>query len=197
MLLSPLILSAAGISPWRVPGPMMLTPGGLGLALTFSTNANLTAAVQYTYDDPSQPARQVTINRAATVATVTDPGHNLNVGDNVQIESDPSGTFGPALPTGGPFGAAGQSMSVGYDVASVVDQNTYTLTVPNAGSVGPVVCALQSFRVFAHPTMGDQSGTPPARIDGGFDRQIGAYRLKVSAYTAGTATLVGQQGKGY
>lgn len=196
MLLSPLQLAAAGISAWRVPGPMMLSPGGLGLALTFSTNANLTAAVQYTYDDPTQTARQVTINRAGTVATVTDPGHNLNVGDNVQIESDPSGTFGPVLPTGGPFGA-GPSAPVGWDVASVVDQNTYTLTVPNAGSVGPVVCALQSFRVFTHPTMGNQSGTPPARIDGGFNWQIGAYRLKVSAYTAGTATLTGQQGKGY
>lgn len=193
MFLTPIQLSAGGSSAWRVPGPMMLSPGGLGLALTFTSNANLTASVQYTYDDPTQTPRQVTINRAGTVATITDPGHNLNVNDNVLISQDASGTFGPAPVQ--PGGAVPQP--TGYDIATVVDQNNYTIAVPNAGSVGPVTALLQSFRVFTHPTMGAQSGTPPARIDGGFNWQIGAYRLKVSAYTAGTATLVGQQGKGY
>lgn len=193
MHLSPVTLSAAGDSGWIAPGPMLLTPSGLGLALTFTSNANLTASVQYTYDDPIQDLRPVTINRAATVATITDPGHGLNVGDNVQISQDPSGTFGPVpTPQGGPV-----QLPSSYDIASIVDQNNYTVTVANAGSVGPVVAFLQSFRVFTHPTMGNQAGTPPARIDGGFNWQIGAYRLKVSAYTAGSATLSGQQGKGY
>lgn len=189
MHLSPVTLSAAGVSAWVVPGPLLLTPGGLGLALTFSSNANLTGSVQYTYDDPMQSLRQVTINRAGTVATITDPGHNLNVGDNIQVSQDATGTFGP------PAGTAQQPTS--YDVATIVDQNNYTVAVPNAGSLGPVTAMIQSYRIFAHPTMGNQVGNPPARIDGGFSWQIGAYRLKVSAYTAGTATLTGQQGKGY
>ena len=193
MRLSPVVLFAAGDSGWIAPGPLLLTPAGLGLALTFSSNANLTASVQYTYDDPMQDLRQVTINRAGTVATITDPGHNLNVADNVQISQDPSGTFGPAqTPAGGPV-----VLPSSYDIATIVDQNNYTITVPNSGSLGPVTAMLQSFRVFVHPTMGNQAGNPPARIDGGFNWQIGAYRLKVSAYTAGTATLTGQQGKGY
>lgn len=188
MHLSPVQLSAAGDSVWIAPGPLMLTPGGLGLALTFSSNANLTASAQYTYDDPTQTPRQVTINRAAAVATITDVAHNLNVGDSVLISQEATGTFGPAAPNAVPSS---------YDVVTIVDQNNYTITVPNAGSVGPVTAMLQSFRVFIHPTLGNQVGTPPARIDGGFSWQIGAYRLKVTAYTAGTATLSGQQGKGY
>ena len=192
MRLSPVILSAAGDSGWIVPGPLLLTPAGLGLALTFSSNANLTAAVQYTYDDTAQDLRQVTITRVGTVATVNDPAHNLNVNDNVQISQDSSGTFGPVqTPAGGPVVPPSS-----YDIATIVDQNNYTITVPNSGSLGPVTALLQSFRVFTHPTLGNQTGNPPARIDGGFNWQIGAYRMKVSAYTAGTATLSGQQGKG-
>lgn len=193
MHLSPVTLSANGDSAWIAPGPMLLTPAGVGLALTFTTNANLTASVQYTYDDPTQDLRKVTITRVGTVATVNDPGHGLNVADNVQISQDPSGTFGPIpTPPGGPI-----QLPSSYDIATIVDQNNYTITVPNAGSLGPVSAMLQSFCVFTHPTMGNQAGTPPARIDGGFNWQIGAYRLKVSNYTAGSAKLSGQQGKGY
>lgn len=192
MHLSPQTLSAVGDSLWMIPGPMLLTPG-LGLGLTFSFNANMTVSVQYTYDDPQQNPRQVTINRAGTVATITDNGHNLNVGDSVLISQDSSGTFGsPPVQPGSAVLPA-----ISYDIATVVDANNYTITVPNSGSVGPVTAALQSFRVFTHPTLQNISGNPPAKVDGNFAFQIAAFRLKCTVYAAGTATLTAQQGKGY
>lgn len=192
MHLSSQTLAAVADSPWMIPNPYLLTPG-LGLGLTFSASANMTVSVQYTYDDPMQNLRPVTITRVAAVATINDPGHNLNVGDNVQVSQDPSGTFGPVpTPAGGPV-----VQPTSYDVASVVDANNYTVAVPNAGSLGPVAAFLQSFRIFTHPVLQNISGTPPAKTDSNFNFQIGAFRLKCTVWAAGTATLTAQQGKGY
>jgi len=177
MKLPDLTLSANANSRWFPPNPLLVNPASLGIALTFSFNANLTASVQYTYDDPMQDPRAMTYARAGTVLTVTDPGHNLNVGDNIQISQD-------------------TNFNGGWDVVTVVDANTYTVTVPNAGPANGNA-QLQSFRVFKHATMGNIGGAPPQRIDGNFNWQIGAYRLQVTNYVAGSATLTGQQGKGY
>jgi hypothetical protein len=178
MLLKSVTLSAAGDSAWIPTNPWLVHPGSVGLGLTFSSNANLTASAQYTYDDPMQNARPVTYARAGTVLTITDNGHNLNVSDSVVVSSDSNSNFNGER-----------------DVASIVDQNNYTVTVPNSGATNGSAY-LQSFRVFKHPTLGNQSGTPPTRIDGGLSYQVGAIRLQVSAYTAGSATLTAQQGKG-
>jgi hypothetical protein len=181
-------LGAAGSSPWIIPGPMMETPG-LGLALTFSFNANLTATVQHTLDDPEQNPRAVTLARAATVLTITDNGHNLNVGDNILLlnpNNDPNNIW-----DGG-----GPGIGTSYDIVGITDANNYTVTVANAGSVAGTGF-VRSFRVFNHSTLNAITGSPPARTDGNYAFQIGATRLKVSGYTAGTATLTVQQGKGY
>lgn len=190
MHLTPVTLGAAGDSQWIPLNPLLVDPESVGLGLTFSYDANLTASVQYTYDDPTQSTRTVTITRVGAVATVNDPGHNLNANDSITVYSDPTGTFGPIQ-------ATPQTPPVNWDIAAITDANNYTVAVPNAGSLGPDICQIQSFRVFTHPTMGNQVGIPPARIDGGFQWQVGAYRLKVSGYTAGKATLSGQAGKGY
>src|SRR5580765_2284827 len=86
MHLLPQTLSAAGDSPWMIPNPLLKSTN-IGLALTFTSNANLTANVQYTYDDPMQNPRPVTLARATTVLTVTDVGHGLNVGDAVSLSN--------------------------------------------------------------------------------------------------------------
>ena len=197
MQLPSLTLSGNGSSRWIPIGPWLLDPASVGLGLTFSVDANLTASAQYTYDDTTQSPRVVSITRVGATATITDNNHGLNTNDNVQVTSDATGTFGPAPFVPGPSGSPPQSASqpVGYDI-TVVDHNTYTITVPNSGSLGPVNCSLQSFRVFKHPTLGNQAGAPPAKIDGGLNWQLAAYRLNVSAWVAGSATLVGQQGRG-
>jgi hypothetical protein len=185
--LQPQTLAAAGSSPWIIPGPMMVSPG-LGLALTFSFNANMTVSVQHTLDDPEQNPRAVTLARAGTVLTITDAGHNLIVGDNILL-SNP-------LKDANNIWDGGAAGGTPYDIASIVDANNYTVTVANAGSAAGTG-SVQSFRVFNHSVLAAVTGNPPARSDGNYAFQIGAARLKCTAYTAGTATLTVQQGKGY
>lgn len=188
-------LSAAGDSPWIIPHPLPIATQ-IGLALTFSSNANLTANVQYTYDDPLQNPRAVTLARAAGVLTITDNGHNLNIGDAVQLSnpnSDPNNIWG-ADTSGTPNPVKGWGTA--YDIASVVDQNNYTVAVANAGSVAGGG-AIRSFRLFTHPTLHAISGLPPGRIDGSLAWPVGAIRLNVTGYAAGSATLSVTQAKGY
>lgn len=189
MHLSSQTLSAQVSSPWIIPGPMMESPG-LGLGLTFSFNANLTVTVQHTFDDPQQNARAVTLARAAGVLTVTDNNHNLNAGDNILLSNplkDPNNIWDGGFPVG-----------TSYDIATIVDANNYTVVVANAGSAAGTGF-VQSFRVFNNDDarLVGVTGNPPTRVDGNYAFQIGACRLKCTAYTAGTATLTAQQGKGY
>lgn len=175
MHLSPQTLAAQASSPWIVPNAL-LRAAGLGLALTFDVAANMTISVQHTMDDPNQNPRLVAVARAGTVATITDNGHGLAVGDNVIMSQD--GTFNGS-----------------FDVATVVDANNYTVTVLNSGALNATPI-LQSFRVFNHATLNGVTGVPPARADGNYAYPIAAVRLKCTAYTAGKATLTVQQGLG-
>lgn len=187
-------LSAAGNSPWMIPHPLAIATA-IGLALTFSTDANLTANVQYTYDDPQQNPRAVTLARAAGVLTITDAGHLLSAGDSVYLSNpnnDVNNIWG-ADTSGSPNPSKGVGTS--YDVATVVDQNNYTVVVANAGSVAGTGF-VRTYRLFTHATLKAITGAPPARIDGAIT-SIGAFRLNLSAFAAGKATLTAQQAKGY
>lgn len=176
------VAGATGNSRWLPVNPWLYSPI-IGLALWFSEDANLTAGVQYTYDDPMQTPRKATYTRAAGVLTITDNGHNLNAGDNVRLSQDSNGNFNSVQSDGG------------SDIVATATPNTYTIAVPNAGAVAGTIF-LQSFRVFKHPTMGNQVGGPPARIDGQLNWGVGAYRLNVSVWASGGAGVSGQQGKG-
>ena len=187
MHMTPQSLSAAGNSPWMIPKPLPLSTD-IGLALTFSSDANLTANVQYTYSDPMQNVTPVTLTRVGTSLTVNDPGPKLNVGDSIALSnpnSDPNNIWDG--------GAAG---GTNYDIASITDQNNYVVTVANAGSAAGGG-AVRRFRIFLHATLHAISGSPPARIDGSFDWPIGAFRLNVIGYTAGSVTLSAQTAEGY
>lgn len=180
MHLSPQTLSANGSSPWIIVGPLQRS-FGLGLFLTFSEDANLTATVQHTGDDPMQNQRAVTLSRTTTTLTITDTSHKLITGDNIFL--DASGDVTNTWPGS-------------YDV-TVVDANTYTVTVANSGaatSTGKV----RSFRVFNFDdaSLVGVTGTPPTRVDGHYDYPIAATRLHVASYSAGSATLTVQQGSG-
>lgn len=192
-------IGAAGSTPWIIPNPLLHSPT-MSVALTFSSDAHLTCTVEHTFDDPTATPRAVSISRSGTSATVTDNGHQLNTGDNVLIWSDPSGTFGPAPLIGDPLQALPLSaqVPVSYKVQSITDQNNYVITVPNSGSLGPVICTLQSFRVFPADAANlvGVTGTPPARVDGNYAVSVGAVRLTITSYTAGKATLSVNTGLG-
>ena len=120
--------------------------------------------------------------------TITDPGHKLNAGDVVSLSnlnSDPNDIWDAGTPGG-----------TNYDIATIVDANNYTVTVPNAGSVGPAGGFVRSFRLMLHPTLKAIAGAPPMRVDGYLGYPVGAIRLNVTNYVAGKAELVVNQGKG-
>jgi hypothetical protein len=186
MHLNPQTLAAAGNSPWIIPSPSPLATD-IGLAVTFSSNANLTANVQYTYDDPMQTPRAVALTRVGANLTINDPGHNLNVGDSVML-SNPTANANNIWGAG----AAGTS----YDVVSITDQNNYVITVANSGAAA-AAGAVRSFRLFLHATLRALAGNPPTRTDGSLDWPVGAIRLNVTGYVAGTVTLTAQIAKGH
>lgn len=188
MLLPPQNLSANGYTPWIIPNPSLLTTT-LALMLSFSNDANLTADVQYTYDDPLQNPRAVTMARVATVLTIHDIAHGLIVGDAVSVSND-------AKVAANIWDTTGAAGGTNYDVATVVDADHYTITVPNAGAAA-AAGFVRSYRLFLHNTLHGVAGTPPTRVDGPLYWAIGAVRMKVSSWSAGTATLAVQQGKGY
>jgi hypothetical protein len=73
-----------------------------------------------------------------------------------------------------------------------------TLTVAAVGAfVANDTGTARTYRLFEHPTLQGITGSPPARIDGFFNYPNAAFRLKVTGYTAGSATLTAQQPHGY
>lgn len=185
MRLTPQTLSAVGDSPWMIPGPMLLS-AAVALALSFTSNANLTAEVQYTYDDPAQTPLAVTFTRSGTTLTVNYPAHGLNAGDTVDLSS--------AAGIGGITST--NNTQTNLDVAAITDQNNFTVAVANAGITADTGFA-RIYKLFLHPTLQGLSGTPPTKTDGFFNEPVAAFRLKLTSWTAGSATLTAQQTKGY
>jgi hypothetical protein len=82
---------------------------------------------------------------------------------------------------------AAAPFNTGYSVASVTDANTFTITVANSGltAVAKSASQLWTARVTEHNTL---SGlTVPA--DGNYAFPPIAFRLNISSYTSGSATL--------
>lgn len=168
-------LGAAGNAPWITVNSLQAA-FAVGLAVTISSGGVLTYTVQHTFDD-TIAFRNVTIARAGTVATVTDVAHGLSVGDSITVQ-----------------GAGDANLNGTYDVASVVDANSYTYTVVNTGATASVPgTQLISLRVFSHATL--QALT--TRADGNYRFPPTACRLRITSYTSGVATLAVIQGMGH
>lgn len=173
----PVLLSrgSLGNSPWCMDNYLQRSYK-IGMGAMITSGAVLTFGVQHSFDDPVSNRRPVSISRTTTVATVTDVDHRLSVGDSVIVD-----------------GSGDPNLDGTYDVASVVDANTYTYTVANTGAAaGSVNTYLASLRVFNHSTMTGLS----ARTDGNYEFPVRAIRLRVSAYTSGKVDLEILQGLG-
>lgn len=180
-------LSAVGYTP-----PVLLdwyqVPPVIGLAVTLSSGADLTANVYYSLDDLSSAAQRVVagISRSGTTITVvgdlgltgnaTDSGdggtHGLSVGDFVQIVNDPT-------------------LNGSYEVASVVSATSYTLTSPVSGTYSAPNPVLVSARLFEVTGLSALA----ARTAASLAVPATAVWLNVSAYTSGVATLAVTQGE--
>jgi len=160
-------MSAAGSSSWVTINQLQVS-FGIGIGVSLTSGANLTYTVQHTFDPPDSH-RTVSLSRTLTAVTVTDTAHGLSVGDSVII-------------TGSGF-AGGDGT---YDVASVVDANTYTYTSGTSGSAtGSDNTFVTSFRVFPHATLAALT----SRADGNYAFPIQCVRLKLTAWVSGTADM--------
>ena len=176
--MKPIILTQAalGNSAWA-PLNQVQAEFGVGLGASVTSGAVLTYKVQHTFDDPGPDRRHlVSVSRAATVATVVDTDHRLSVGDSVTITGSGSTTLDGV-----------------FDVATVVDANTYTYTVANSGpTTDQTNTYAVSLRVYTHAVIVGQTG----RIDGNYAFPVQAVRLVVTAFTSGKVDLTILQGMG-
>lgn len=154
---------------------------GIGLAVSFSSDANLTAQVEYTFDGLGSGdfnSVQV-VQSASALATVTDlgpdgNGHRLNTNDSVYVLGAPPSTVASGLVT-----------------VTVVDPTHYTYNAGVSQTINQPAQA-QGMRVFVHPTLVGLT----ARQEGYLAFPVVAVRLHITAYTAGACYLDIVQGDG-
>jgi hypothetical protein len=178
-------------SPW-VKHDYYQDPFDVSLAVFFDTALEATLAVQYVLDDQSQTSqRPVTWSQTTTTITVTDYGPTT-------INGGPSnagwgGPFGHGLLAGDMVQLAGTQAGIDglYNVASVTNAHTYTLTTTvsqTSGGQGLVT----SGRVLTHSTLTALS----ARASGQYSAPVWMSRLTSTALTAaGVGFLVSMQGR--
>lgn len=166
--------SALGQTAWIIADRLQAS-FGIGLGCRISSGASLTYKVQHSFSNPYDNRRVVTIARSTTVATVTDVGHSLSVGDSIIVT-----------------GSGSSNLDGTYDIASIVDADSYTYTVANSGAAASAANTyLASLRVFDHPTLTGQT----ASADGNYQFPVFAVRLKVTTYASGNVTLQYHQGQ--
>jgi len=161
------VLSAAGVSPW-VPIDRNQMVANIGFGVSLSATANLTYRVEHSFESPMEKT-QKRVTRSGTTATLEWVSHNLRVGDSLIID-------GPA-----PFNGT-------FAVATVPTADTVTFTVAASGDTVDYV-DVAGLRVFPHSTVVDQI----VSADGNYAFPISAYRLNVTAYTAGAAVMTSIQ----
>lgn len=175
-------VSSATNSGWVFVDSRRYTEQQIGFEVSLSQLATLTYDVEYTVDQNSKERwNNVSITRAAGVATVTLADHGLKVGDNVQLFDSNYTNHSPNTNFEGSF-----------DVASVPTDDTFTIAVAASGDTTGIARAI-TFSVVDHPTVNgettaQQGSFNPAASDD-MPAVISGVRLNVTAYTDGAATL--------
>lgn len=167
---------APGYTPWTPVNYLQLTFAVTMAAIPSSDAATVAFSGQYTTDpQDGNYARPVSMTRAGTTVTVTDPGHGLTTGDSVTV-----------FQGGAPFD--------GYvPTVTVTNATTYTYTVVNAGlTVAAPTVQVISARVFSISGI-----TGATRVAAAISAEpVQAVRLNVTTLTAGFIDWVVQQGLG-
>lgn len=163
-------LTAAGVTPW-IPLNRLARDFKVALAVLLSPTATLTYTVQHTLD-LMQDFENNTATRSGTTATFIVPSHGLSVADFVK-----------AMGYGAPFDGE-------FAVASVSDDDTFSVTVANSGLLVGGPGRLQIARVLPHSSLAAQSSSG----DGNYNYPPIATRLNITAYTDGFADFKVSQG---
>jgi hypothetical protein len=181
------VSGAPGNSAW-VPTSYYQNPFSVSLEYSPSSDAAgpPVGAVQHTFDDPQLLRQPQSLTRAATVATVVYPGHGLLTGDCLMVFGSGDANLDTAI-------------GIGADI-TVVDANTYTYVVANTGALAGLIgtTRIVTLRVANHKDMGPGGTSVPGttRVDGNYAFPVRAARLRMSALSAGSASLTVTQGAG-
>jgi len=157
-------VSSAASSAW-VPIDRMNTSIAILAAVAFSSNKNLTVSVEYCTDP--LVAVPVSASRVTTTLTITLTNHGLTTSDWINLSQ---------------FDAA---LDGNYKVASVTNQNVFTVTVSDTGATSSVGKNPQviPMRIFTHDVLASLT----ANAASNFTVPPTAVRLTCSSYTAGYA----------
>ena len=183
-------VGATGASPW-IAVDYQSAPFGIGgrVALggtTGSSGATATFSVQHAFCQMSQPQSDVTLSRTTTTATLTfrtiteggvttaGQSHGLSTGDAVRVEG-----------VGAPFDGC-------YDVATVPSPTQVTYTVANSGLSSNALGSTNVWRMYVGNNPNVSGATGSTDFNYGFAPNY--IRLNVTAWTAGTAVMVVNQG---
>lgn len=172
-------LDDLGFSQWLpVDNRRFSTEFQVGLQANLDDLSDLTYNVEVTKDLFSKERDQrCTIARVTTTATVTLIGHGLKTGDNVIIFDTNYTNHNPELNLEG-------SLNV-----TVVDKDTFTYTVVDTGQTS-AIGRIITFVVNQTNISGETLAVTDSTTD-----PVSAFRLNVTAFTAGAVTLtVLQQG---
>lgn len=159
-------VSSAASSAW-VPVNRYGTSIAILAAVAFSSNKNLTVSVEYCTD----PLVAVPCNatRSTTTLTITLTNHGLTTSDWVNISQ------------------LSAALDGNYKVASVTNQNVFTVTVSDTGPTTSSGTNMQiiPMRIFTHDVLASLT----ANAASNFTVPPTAVRLTCSSYTAGYADL--------
>lgn len=159
-------LTAVGATPLVVLTRYMWE-ASVALRVSLLPSATATYNVEHTFDDPFH-VQTAAFTRAGTTATFTLTAHQLASNDAVQLS--------PVLALNGFVGEVGLTQT--SNLLTVVDANTFTVPVANAGPVagtwGVVVC-----RMALHDVLFNQS----ASAQSNYEFAPRACRVRASALT--------------
>jgi hypothetical protein len=165
------------------------SPFCVSLGVFFDEALAATLSVQYALDDSSEGGtRPVAVSQSTTVITVTDYGKQVITGLNPSALA----TLGHGLAVGDWVSLFGTGLGIDgeYDVASVTDAHTYTLTSAVSQS-GNAQAQVKSARVLLHDSLVGIT----ARASGNYAYPVYMSRLFCTAFTsAGVGRLVAMQG---
>lgn len=163
-------LSAADFSPWVPLNRLSKGVFAVGLGVVISSGASLTYSVQQTMDNVYDRTEEFSVARVTTTGTVTLTNHGLSVDDWVLFSG-----------AAAPFNTA-----KGFAVASVVDANSFTVTVANSGITSIASGSgvyLHKARVQAHDTMAAETTSQT----GNYAFPPFATRFIITTYASGFA----------
>jgi hypothetical protein len=166
-------LSAVGVTPW-LPLNYRQSPFNASIAVDFDSLGAMTYTVEHTFDDFGAFIQYVQLSQVGTTVTATFPtSHDLNTGDTLVVNG-----------SGNP-GQDGQFIVTSTGLNTLTYVNAISQTSTSQSTV--LVARIRPFpktAMTAKITIAEDLYLAP----------VTAVRLNVTAWTAGKATLIVNQG---